>query len=142
MQKHGAKRSPGEFKDMRKAWRKSKREDEQRRQANQAAANEEALSRNSKMMFPSPNQPFMTHGYAVNSFGGPPPPHVMPPPGQARYGMHPQASMYGNQGYSHVAVDATGRPYSSAHQPGPQQMGGQGGSSGLGAYLMAHRGSI
>jgi hypothetical protein len=144
MQKHGAKRSPGEFKDMRKAWRKSKREDEQRRQANQAAANEENLTRG-KMMFQAPNQPFMTHGgYPVNSFG-PPPPHVMPPPGQVpRYSMHQQqAPMYGNQGgYSHVPVDAQGRPYSSVHQAPQQQVGGQGGSSGLGAYLMAHRGSI
>lgn len=144
MQKHGAKRSPGEFKEMRKAWRKGKREDEQRRQANQAAANEEVLSRSNKMMFPAPtNQPFMTHGgYPVNNFG-PPPPHVMPPPGQMpRYQMHPQASMYGNPsgGYS---VDPSGRPYPSTHQgpnSGSQQMGQ--GSSGLGAYLMAHRGSI
>ncbi|CEH11758.1 related to c2h2 transcriptional regulator [Ceraceosorus bombacis] len=33
MQKHGAKRTPGEFKEMRKAWRKGKREEESRRQA-------------------------------------------------------------------------------------------------------------
>ena len=147
MQKHGAKRSPGEFKEMRKAWRKSKREDEQRRQANQAVANEEVLSR-SKMMFSTPSQPFMTHGYPVNNNFGPPPPHVMPPPGQVpRYAVHPQASMYGSpSGYQHVAVDANGRPYSSGShqgppgQPGSQQVGQ--GSSGLGAYLMAHRGSI
>ncbi|KDN37218.1 hypothetical protein K437DRAFT_218104, partial [Tilletiaria anomala UBC 951] len=31
MQKHGSKRLPAEFKDMRKAWRKAKREEEQRR---------------------------------------------------------------------------------------------------------------
>ncbi|UZJ56043.1 hypothetical protein CBS101457_005363 [Exobasidium rhododendri] len=156
MQKHGAKRSPGEFKDMRKAWRKSKREDEQRRQANQAAANEEVLSR-SKMMFPSTSQPFMAHGYSVNNNTnnfGPPPPHVMPPPGQIpRYAVHPQASMYGSPSGYHMAVDAAGRPYSSTgqqqqqqHQQAQQHLGqsqqvGQS-QSGLGAYLMAHRGSI
>ena len=137
MQKHGPKRSPAEFKDMRKAWRKSKREDEQRRQANAAAANEEALTR-SKMTFAQPNQPFMTHtNYPVNNF--------MPPPTSAqnnanalggangngqgqRY--HPQSGMY--SGYSTV--------HNGSYAGGAQAQGA--GSGGLGAYLMAHRGSI
>lgn len=129
MQKHGAKRTPAEFKEMRKAWRKGKRDEEQRRQANQAAANEEAIVR-SKMMYSTPSQPFMTHGsYPVNNFSGSP--HVMPPPTSSSA---PQVPRYqqgggGMYGYSH--------PY--AQQAG---QGTQGGSGGLGAYLMAHRGSI
>ncbi|KAJ1032926.1 hypothetical protein NDA16_000205 [Ustilago loliicola] len=43
MQKHGPKRSPSEFKDMRKAWRKQKKEEEQRRQARQASLTEQVL---------------------------------------------------------------------------------------------------
>ncbi|CDR99142.1 related to putative C2H2 transcriptional regulator [Sporisorium scitamineum] len=43
MQKHGPKRSPGEFKDMRKAWRKQKKEEEQQRQSRQLSQNEQAL---------------------------------------------------------------------------------------------------
>lgn len=43
MQKHGPKRSPSEFKDMRKAWRKQKKEEEQRRQARNASLNDQAL---------------------------------------------------------------------------------------------------
>jgi len=43
MQKHGPKRSPSEFKDMRKAWRKQKKEEEQRRQARNASMNDQAL---------------------------------------------------------------------------------------------------
>lgn len=128
---------------MRKAWRKSKREDEQRRQANAAAANEEALSR-SKMVFAAPSQPFMTHsGYPVNSFSNSA--HVMPPPAPApstaasggqvpRY--HTQPGMY--PGYSHVgAMDSNGRAYAAGGQ-----QAGNASSGGLGAYLMAHRGSI
>lgn len=155
MQKHGSKRSPGEFKEMRKAWRKGKREDEQRRQANQAAANEEVLSRNKMMFGSTTGQPFMPHGgYQVSSFGGPPAPHVMPPPGQVpRYSMHPgQTAMYGSPSSataggvypSHVSTfDPSGRSYSSSspHQAGPGQPSAPG-TSGLGAYLMAHRGSI
>ncbi|GAC93475.1 zinc finger containing protein [Pseudozyma hubeiensis SY62] len=43
MQKHGPKRSPSEFKDMRKAWRKQKKEDEHRRQSRQLSLNDSAL---------------------------------------------------------------------------------------------------
>ncbi|SPO25679.1 related to putative C2H2 transcriptional regulator [Ustilago trichophora] len=43
MQKHGPKRSPSEFKDMRKAWRKQKKEEEQRRQSRQVSMSEQAL---------------------------------------------------------------------------------------------------
>ena len=43
MQKHGPKRSPSEFKDMRKAWRKQKKEEEQRRQSRQLSLTEQAL---------------------------------------------------------------------------------------------------
>lgn len=135
MQKHGPKRSPGEFKEMRKAWRKGKREEEQRRQASAAAANEDALSR-SKMMFAAPNQPFMTHGgYGMNNFGGQSA-HQMPPPAPApSSGSHfPGHNGRGAYGYNPAGMD-TSRSYG----------GGQGGaasSGGLGAYLMAHRGSI
>lgn len=160
MQKHGSKRSPGEFKEMRKAWRKSKREDEQRRQANIAAANEEALSRNKMMFAPTSGPSFMPHGgYQISNFGppsgsasGPPAPHVMPPPGQLpRYSMHPQQqnTMYGSPVSSgvypsHVSpFDPNGRGYtsSSPHQQNVAPPSAPG-TSGLGAYLMAHRGSI
>ncbi len=43
MQKHGPKRSPSEFKDMRKAWRKQKKEDEQRRQSRQVSSGEQSI---------------------------------------------------------------------------------------------------
>lgn len=43
MQKHGPKRSPSEFKDMRKAWRKQKKEEEQRRQSRQLSLGDQAL---------------------------------------------------------------------------------------------------
>ena len=43
MQKHGPKRSPSEFKDMRKAWRKQKKEEEQRRQSRQMSLSEQTL---------------------------------------------------------------------------------------------------
>ncbi|SNX84450.1 related to putative C2H2 transcriptional regulator [Melanopsichium pennsylvanicum] len=43
MQKHGPKRSPSEFKDMRKAWRKQKKEEEQRRQSRQVSLTDPAL---------------------------------------------------------------------------------------------------
>ncbi|TKY85835.1 hypothetical protein EX895_005376 [Sporisorium graminicola] len=43
MQKHGPKRSPGEFKDMRKAWRKQKKEEEQQRQSRHVSLTDQAL---------------------------------------------------------------------------------------------------
>lgn len=43
MQKHGPKRSPSEFKDMRKAWRKQKKEEEHRRQSRQMSLTEQSL---------------------------------------------------------------------------------------------------
>lgn len=161
MQKHGSKRTPNEFKEMRKAWRKGKREEDQRRQASAAVANDEVMSRSKVVFAPPPGN----HGFSMSPNGGgggggggsmqgggppppgypsfgPPAPHAMPPPGQMpRYSVPyggPTSSPYGHG----PAVDANGRPYSSGGGAisSPQQASAQPGG-GLGAYLMG-RGSI
>lgn len=164
MQKHGSKRSPAEFKEMRKAWRKGKREDEQRRQANQAAANEDALARKG-MMFTAPGQPFMTHsagggaaaggGAGNGAFPMPMSSSFGPPQstGSAQHMMAPPSasvnmgSTAGSGQIPRFHAQQSSANNSAMYGGGaggfaqPAAAGGQG-SGGLGAYLMAHRGSI
>lgn len=76
MQKHGPKRSPSEFKDMRKAWRKQKKEEEQRKQARNAS--------NSSMNEPSLHrQSFSGGSYGADVSSGPGELMGAPPSGSA-----------------------------------------------------------
>ncbi|KAN0061699.1 hypothetical protein ACQY0O_005691 [Thecaphora frezii] len=181
MQKHGPKRSPTEFKDMRKAWRRQKKEEEQRRQARQTANSDHALNRAPMMSSggylggPSASSslpPALANGLSPVS--------VLPPMGPgghaplsgptsmaappARYSMSSISSSPGSAplyGYGHPASSnlAALGPSSSGFDPMSSGSGGSesrpytaGGSNqagagpyppgGLGAYLMAHRGSI
>ncbi|CAD6908050.1 unnamed protein product [Tilletia controversa] len=87
MQKHGAKRLPTEFKDMRRAWRKAKRDEDQRRHSSvqaQLKAEEEAMFRGRMGSLPNPGAFYPN----VASGGMYPPqsrpyaayPHPQPPP--------------------------------------------------------------
>ena len=175
MQKHGPKRSPSEFKDMRKAWRKQKKEEEQRRQARQVAMTEHALARG-ELVRPGVAAPAYRHSASLPMGGHGLVPSVAAPaapiggpsvglPAQlSRYSMSsvaatppsssepfgyalPQgmvaASAHGQQQVPHLESSASSydaRPYSSS---GQSQVGsGSYPQGGLGAYLMAHRGSI
>ncbi len=160
MQKHGAKRLPGEFKDMRKAWRKAKREEEQRRmaqaqqavsahahaQAAQAAAAAEHERARMAQLFaagmPPPPVPHMQAGLPAGQAYAPLPaqgmsysarPSVMAPP-QAGAGAVPSHAAY--MAGTSVGAAAAGGPDFDYRTHVPAQPGG------LGAYLMTHRGSI
>jgi len=167
MQKHGQKRAPGgesgmslaccieaysfatEFKEMRKQWRKGKREEEQRRQSHGGSDDHMGHRGSISSSYGGTPGP-VAHGYpSAGSMSGYVPPMGMPSQ-IPRYSLQ-HGSAGGNfsamQPPSHypaqsAPLDPNGRPYSSAGAPPQVQQQHQGAPSGLGAYLMAHRGSI
>ncbi|PWN50502.1 hypothetical protein IE53DRAFT_92118 [Violaceomyces palustris] len=185
MQKHGAKRSPAEFKDMRKAWRKQKREEDQRRQSMQASSTEELLGGRSDLTRSNGYSSYPSHfgglasapshaTYATSSVGSglmnTAPRYPINPPMLPFAFAPPSVTAYnGGSGISpHQQTSGNGAPSASVPSngissfPSQQQLYGQqaqtetsssrpftsaGGppafsQSGLGAYLMSHRGSI
>lgn len=134
---------------MRKQWRKGKREEEQRRQSQGGASDDHMGHRGSISSSYGGTPGPVAHGYpSAGSMSGYAP---MAMPSQIpRYSMQQGSagSFSAMQPPSHfpaqsAPLDPNGRPYSSAGAPAPQvQQQQQGPPGGLGAYLMAHRGSI
>uniref|UniRef100_V5ETT8 C2H2-type domain-containing protein n=2 Tax=Kalmanozyma brasiliensis (strain GHG001) TaxID=1365824 RepID=V5ETT8_KALBG len=137
MQKHGPKRAPSEFKDMRKAWRKQKKEDEQRRSRPGTTAAAE-----SRASFSGNSGNYASTGGSTE--GG-----VLPTMGQSLAHLRGY-SMSAPQGPFYVAqaegmhANATPVQYATAEQGDPRlPYGAQQQQYGnLGAYLSAHRGSV
>ncbi|SJX62949.1 related to putative C2H2 transcriptional regulator [Sporisorium reilianum f. sp. reilianum] len=90
MQKHGPKRSPGEFKDMRKAWRKQKKEEQQQRQSRQVGHNEQALrpSFSSSNYATAPSAELVGGGSAA----------IAPPPALSGFGGHQHSGSSSSSG--------------------------------------------
>ncbi|EPQ28559.1 uncharacterized protein PFL1_03863 [Pseudozyma flocculosa PF-1] len=144
MQKHGPKRSPSEFKDMRKAWRRQKKEEEQRRQARHHAGYAAPLS------MAAPSSRYSMSSVSSSSTAGSLPPYgYSSAPHSASSANHlgalPGSSSPGFDAAAHPSASSLGggadaRPYTAgaSNQSGTTSYP----SGGLGAYLMAHRGSI
>ncbi|PWZ02228.1 hypothetical protein BCV70DRAFT_59172 [Testicularia cyperi] len=118
MQKHGSKRSPAEFKDMRKAWRKQKKEEEQRRQARQTHLAEQGLARG-ELARPTTAS---AYGHAVNAVGAGGNPAtganglasaapIGPPPALGSYGgpLGAPPALGGSGGLSHHGSNLSGQ---------------------------------
>jgi transcription factor CON7 len=158
MQKHGVKRLPSEFKDMRKAWRKAKREDEQRRMA----AAQQTVNAHAAMAAAALDRQRVNSHPGLMHGSMPPPalPHYGPPPPGMTYAAPSQGMPPTNPAQSAAFARALPMPSASQYGYAPHQMsyGGAPPSNaeyeyrsnmpsvpgGLGAYLMQghHRGSI
>ncbi|KAL9934800.1 hypothetical protein V8E36_006575 [Tilletia maclaganii] len=139
MQKHGAKRLPNEFKDMRRAWRKAKREEDQRRTSSSSSHShmkeqEEAWMRGRIGSLPNPGAPLLpppqpSTAAASYYHPGPPPLDGMypPPPGSTNANggrlSGGSASAYSSAYTSQDAMSSSGSgSISSASGGGPSSV--------------------
>ncbi|KAK0566239.1 hypothetical protein OC844_000842 [Tilletia horrida] len=157
MQKHGAKRLPNEFKDMRRAWRKAKREEDQRRQSTtqaQLKEQEEAMFRGRMGSLPNPGAYYPPPPTQLAPGGMYPPPvrtygSYPPAPTDAAAAYHPPpsgtSSSSGNGG--HMLPPMPGRSYSMGtagygiHPTGMAATAANGGTGGGGSAHDHYTGS-
>jgi len=133
MQSHGQKRTPEEFKEIRKEWKAKKKEEENQRKQDEERARQEA-ARNGQDAGPpqgAPGQYGQPGMMPPHMAGGPQlPPIGYQPASQAPGQYQPQQvdgapqyggqPMYGGQGYPQSPYTQGGLPYSQ-HQPPSQQ---------------------